>query len=601
MIGPAKPSKTDKPNKQNNLNKRSKSVKLNTPQPVLTSGQLRFFRSLTGKILAVLLSLIAVCAVSFALVSYAEIQRSMTSQMKSDGTTLVANIKREIVKDELLNLEELQQVFQTIKQDSGGNIVYVSLADTGGQVIVSDSSLRTEGEAGAADAVSSASTANTGSDLSAVVERQETQGRILETAGGEKVYNISTDFTYSPELSGALNVGLSLKSMYGQIREAQLETLVVSLIIFVLAAGIGLVLARKMIRPITMMSERIKGFAEGDFTGELIHNGKDEIGTMAADLTHMRQTLGGIVETIQKNADQVFASSRKLTAMIDETSFAAGEVSKAADELAAGSGGLAANSQAGLDRLNRLAAEIMALTERADRMKASIEQTREANHTSMNSMEQLQRAIRENAEITVKIEEQVNALSAKSEAITEVAAVIKAVAGQTNMLALNAMIESARAGEQGRGFAVVAEQIRVLSEQTRGSVQGIEDMVREVGAAVADAKNYMQQGAEAIDRTSAASLETGQAFNMIDRTVQQITQEIEVLVSGIAQVNEDKNEVIGTIESMSSIAQESTASTEEISASTQQQLANMEQVSASARGLESIADQLGKSVERFKF
>lgn len=120
----------------------------------------------------------------------------------------------------------------------------------------------------------------------------------------------------------------------------------------------------------------------------------------------------------------------------------------------------------------------------------------------------------------MKIEEQVNALSVKSEAITEVAAVIKAVAGQTNLLALNAMIESARAGEQGRGFAVVAEQIRGLSEQTRGSVQGIEDMVREVGAAVADAKSYMRQGAEAINRTNAASLETGEAFNMIDRTVQ---------------------------------------------------------------------------------
>lgn len=149
MIGPVKPSETarsnnpDNPNNPDNLNK-----------PLRSSGRIGFFRSLTGKILAVLLSLIAVCAVSFALVSHTEIQRSMTSQMKSDGTTLVANIKREIVKDELLNLQELQQVFQTIQQDSGGNIVYISLADAKGQVIVSDSSLRKEGEGAVADAVS---------------------------------------------------------------------------------------------------------------------------------------------------------------------------------------------------------------------------------------------------------------------------------------------------------------------------------------------------------------------------------------------------------------------------------------------------------------
>ncbi|MGP0584266.1 methyl-accepting chemotaxis protein [Paenibacillus timonensis] len=546
--------------------------------------------------------LMVVCAVSFTLVSYYEVQRSMTSQMRSDGTTLVTNIKREIVSNELLDMGQLQKVFQTIKEEGKGNIMYISLSDAKGNLIVSDNSRTQEGnDAEATDATASASATSTNTDLTTVVSNQETQGSILETAGGEKVYNISTDFTYSKELSGALNVGISLESMYGQIREALKETILISLAILLLAVALGLFMGRRMIRPITMMSKRIKSYAAGDFSEEFVHDSEDEIGRMAADLAHMRSKLGGMMENIQLRAGQVTSGSQQLSMMIGESSQAAKEISTATDALAAGSGDLALNAQEGLERLNRLAEEIVSLTGRADEMKTSIEETREVNQTTMNSMKHLQKAIRENAEVTVNIEEQVNDLSDKSEAITQVTTVIKAISEQTNLLALNAMIESARAGEQGRGFAVVAEQIRKLAEQTTGSVQGIEEMVREVAAAVAKTREFMQQGAEVITRTSEVSQETGQAFRQIDQTIHHMIAGMQELIDGITQVNQDKNEVIGTIESISSIAQESTAATEEISASTEQQLASMEQVSASAGEMKEVADDLNGLVGQFKF
>ncbi|GJM77586.1 hypothetical protein HMSSN139_00820 [Paenibacillus sp. HMSSN-139] len=138
--------------------------------------------------------LMTVCAVSFTLVSYYEVQRSMTSQMKSDGTTLVTNIKREIVSNELSDMGQLQKVFQTIKEEGKGNIVYISLSDAKGNLIVSDDSQTGEGNAAeGTDATASASAASANTDLTTVVSNQETQGSILKTAGGEKVYNISTD------------------------------------------------------------------------------------------------------------------------------------------------------------------------------------------------------------------------------------------------------------------------------------------------------------------------------------------------------------------------------------------------------------------------
>ncbi|WP_178023449.1 methyl-accepting chemotaxis protein [uncultured Paenibacillus sp.] len=558
-------------------------------------------RSLIGKLVGMIVLLMTVCAVSFTLVSYYEVQRSMTSQMKSDGTTLVTNIKREIVSNELSDMGQLQKVFQTIKEEGKGNIVYISLSDAKGNLIVSDNSQTGENEAGGTDATASASATSTNTDLTTVVSNQETKGSILKTAGGEKVYNISTDFAYSKELSGALNVGISLKSMFGQIREALIETIVISLVILLLAVALGLLMGRRMIRPITMMSKRIKSYAAGDFSEEFIHRSPDEIGKMAEDLAHMRSKLSGMMENIQLRAGQVTSGSQQLSVMIGESSQAAKEISTATDALASGSGDLAVNAQEGLERLNRLAQEIISLSGRADQMKSSIEETQEANQTTMSSMKHLQKAIRENAEVTINIEEQVNDLSDKSESITQVTTVIKAVAEQTNLLALNAMIESARAGEQGRGFAVVAEQIRKLAEQTTGSVQGIEEMARDVAAAVAKTREYMQQGAEVITRTSEVSRETGQAFRQIDQTIHHMIEGMQELIGGITQINHDKNEVIGTIESISSIAQESTAATEEISASTEQQLASMKQVSASTGEMKEIADDLNRLVGQFKF
>ncbi|WP_018751112.1 methyl-accepting chemotaxis protein [Paenibacillus sanguinis] len=570
------------------------------------SNQLRSFRlfrfkSLTTKLLALIVLLMAVCAVSFTLVSYYEVQRSMTSQMKSDGTTLVTNIKREIAGNEIAGLEGLQQIFQTIQTESAGNIVYVSLSDASGQLMVSNDS-RVEQESGEqTDATASASAASTEADLSAVITGQEIQGSILETASGEKVYNISTEFTYNEELSGALNVGISLESMYAEIQEALLETILISLVILLVAMGLGLWMARKMVRPLSMMSARIKEFSTGDFTAEFVHDSQDEIGKIAKDLAYMRTTLGGMVENIQLSAGQVSSGSEQLAIMIEESAAAAKEISAATDALAGGSGELAMNSQEGLERLNRLAAEIHALTERADQMKARMEETREANQTSMSSMKTLQQAIRDNAQVTLGIEGQVNDLSAKSEAITEVTTVIKGIAEQTNLLALNAMIESARAGEQGRGFAVVAEQIRKLADQTTGSVQGIEKMAHEVAEAVDKTRDLMQQGAEVISRTSEVARETGHAFKKIDLTVHQIIAEIQGVTDGIVQVDTDKNEVITTIENISAIAEESTAATQEISASTQQQLAGMDQVKHSAAGMKSVADDLNRLVGQFKF
>jgi methyl-accepting chemotaxis protein len=552
--------------------------------------------SLTKKFLTVIISLIIISAASFTGVSYYMIQSSVTRQMKNDGTTLIANIKREIAKNNISDLTQLQLIFQEIKDQSNGNIVYVSLSDENANIIVSDNSA-TSDKAGDADASSGATSEG---NVSEVVQQQETIGQILTVADGEKAYNISTNFQLSGDSNGALNIGISLISMYEQIEKTLYDTIIISLIIILIAILVGLFASRTIIKPIKLMSAWLKTFAEGDFTNDYQYITKDEIGDMGYALNHMQQTLKTMVGQIQHNSKLVSQNSKDLTANCEETSKVAEGISKASGELATASNDLAITSQDGSERLNNLAKQIDNIYDRADLVKSSIEETRQANQTGMNCIHTLQQSIDENAEVTLKIKGLVSILSSKSEAIAEITTVIKNISDQTKLLALNAMIESARAGESGKGFAVVAQEISKLSLQTSNSITGIEQIVDEVSSAIITTQMFMTQGSEAIERTTFASKETGNAFDKIDTSVANIINEIQVVIDGISQVNQDKNEVVGAIESISAIAEETTSSTEEIASSLEVQLSKMENAFYSSKELQRVANELEKLVEQFK-
>lgn len=495
------------------------------------------FKTLTAKMLSVVTLLVFICTIAFTALSYCEIRRSATMQMKSDGTTLITIIRRELIGNDKLDRKEYQTLFREIKEESKGNIVYVSISDENSNIIVSDNS-STEDSGNALDGMSSVtanssnsdavSSATAGSDavssatadsdtdgvssasaedsdidaVSSVTTKSnpiglvgfdETVGQML-MVGDKEVYNISTGCTYNGGLSGSLNIGISLNGMNRQIQQSFVKIILISISIILFALAVGMCLARGLMKPISKMSERLKAFAEGDFTVGFEFNSKDEVGEMSLALDNMRQTLSAMVADIQKNAKQVLESSGNLTSVIDETSTAAHGITKASEELAMGSSDLAINAQEGLLSLNRLAEEINKIDQQADIMKAGIEQTKEANQVGTNSLQELQSAIDDNADVTDKISGQVDLLTEKSKAISQITSVTKNIAKQTQLLALNTSIESARAGESGKGFTVVAEEIGKLSAQASSSIAGIENVVQELELSITATQEYMQKG-----------------------------------------------------------------------------------------------------------
>ena len=553
------------------------------------------FKSLTSRMLAVIILLITLCCTSLIGISYYVLQLSVTNQMKSDGTTLIHSIEREIKEEQVSSLAALQEIFKKLKDESDGNLVYVSLSDQNAQVIVSNEILADPANA-SADAVSSATSEG---DVTEVLEQQTTMGQIITTANGEKVYNVSTDFVLSEQISGALNLGLSLKSMNDQIRQSLVITVILSFLIMLIAIVSGVIMARRIIRPIVLMSNSLKTFSKGDFTVGFTSDRKDEIGTMGNALSEMQQTLSTMVGEISTSASKVTLSSQELTTVCSETTGMAEGIARASGELATASTALATNSVDGFERLNNLANEIASITKRADEMRSSINETKQANEAGMHNIHDLLDAVSATEEVTFKIKDMVDTIGNKSEAITDITNVIKTISEQTKLLALNAMIESARAGETGKGFAVVASEIRKLSEQTANSVESIERIIEEVSSSIREAQEYVTKGSEVLVRTTDVSKNTRSAFRQIEKSTTTIVQEIQIMIDSLDKVNNDKNEVVGAIESISAIAEETTSSTEEIASSLELQLTTIEKASSSAGQLQLIAQELEKLVGHF--
>ncbi len=564
--------------------------------------------SLAKKILAVILTLITIINLSFLIITYFVIRESVTTQMKRDGTTYVLYLKSEISKKSINNLNDLHNIFNEIRENSDDNIAYISLSDENANILVSDTTAAMQ--EGNSDAVSSAtseegetdgvSSASSQGNVTEVFDRKTTMGDIIEIAGGKKVYNISTHFSYNEEISGALNLGISLENMYSMISKALLETSLMAVLIMALSITAGIYLAKRITKPIKHMSDKLGNFAQGDFTVDFQYESNDEIGKMSKALEHMGENLRAMMGDVRKEANQVNESSTNLTDAVVDTTTVAKEISRASEELALGASDLAVNAQEGLERLNSLADEINTLYKNTGSIKGSIDRTMDANRAGMGCLNELQNAIRENTDVSGQIMEQVEELRLKSANISEITAVMKAVSEQTNLLALNASIESARAGEHGKGFAVVAEEIRRLSEQTKSSIIGIQGIVGEVSDSIEKTYEYMEQSSRVNNKTTNVSQETDRAFKTIDRAITDIIDKTQALVDSVALVTKDKDEVVQFMENISAITEESTAASEEISSSLDQQLNSIGYVSQSTKELHNIANKLESLIDKFK-
>ncbi|ENT9818285.1 methyl-accepting chemotaxis protein [Pseudomonas aeruginosa] len=345
------------------------------------------------------------------------------------------------------------------------------------------------------------------------------------------------------------------------------------------AAVLGLLVlwlsARGVTRPILGVAHMLRDIAsgEGDLTQRLPHTGRDELGELAGWFNRFLDKLQPIIRDVKvsvrdarSTADQSAAISSQTSAgmqqqfrEIDQVATASHEMTATAQDVAR-SAAQAADAARGADQATR---DGLALIDRTTQSIDSLA----ANLTSAMG--------------------QVEQLASSSEEIGSVLEVIRAIAEQTNLLALNAAIEAARAGEAGRGFAVVADEVRNLArrtqdsvEQIRGVIEGLQQGTRDVVDAMHGSHRQAQGSVEQVDEAVAALQRIGEAVTVINDMNLQIASAAEEQSSVAEEINRNVAAIRDVTESLSSQAEESAQVSQSLNRLANHQQGLMEQFKA---------------------
>ncbi len=299
---------------------------------------------------------------------------------------------------------------------------------------------------------------------------------------------------------------------------------------------------------------------------------KDELSSMARHFNKMMDEFHTILARVYDSASRLSDSSLALNSVSQETSERVSRQNIETEQVAAA--------------INQMTATVQEVAHHAaDAADASRSADEEA-HKGKNVVSANLTGIRKLEEEVNNTAAMLNQLSSDSENIGEVLNVIRDIAEQTNLLALNAAIEAARAGEQGRGFAVVADEVRTLAQRSRQSTQEIEEIVDRLQDSAGKAVDAMQAGQAQTEESVQNAELVGQSLDEIIRAVDAITE---------------KNiQIASASEEQSSVAEEINRSVANISQIAAESASDVEQTTTTSETLSDMSSQLKKLVSHFK-
>ncbi|WP_438657521.1 methyl-accepting chemotaxis protein [Pseudomonas guariconensis] len=355
--------------------------------------------------------------------------------------------------------------------------------------------------------------------------------------------------------------------------EEAFSLIVVALVMILVALiAIATLLTRSIVLPLADAVAVAERVATGDLTQDIPVLGRDEPALLLRALSRMQQSLRDTLRKIAASSDQLASASEELHTVTEDTSRGLHQQSAEIDQAATA--------------VNQMTAAVEEVANNAvstaDASKGADQTTRKGRDQVNQALASIQYLVSDVTDTSGEIEQ----LASNANEISRVLDVIGAIAGQTNLLALNAAIEAARAGEAGRGFAVVADEVRALAHRTQQSTAEIEQMISGIQSGTERAVTAMHTSQDRANGTLEVAQSAGQALEVIAEAITSINQRNLVIASASEQQAQVAREVDRNLVNIRDLAMQTSA--------------GANQTSAAAQDLSRLAVDLNAMVAQFK-